>query len=51
MAKETASAATARRSVKKSNVLGALLRGLLAAVAVTVRSRAAITCAGIRRKS
>ena len=36
MAKETASAATARRSVKKSNVLGALLRGLLAAVAVTV---------------
>ena len=36
MAKETASAATARRSVKKTNVLGALLRGLLAAVAVTV---------------
>ena len=36
MAKETASTATARRSVKKTNVLGALLRGLLAAVAVTV---------------
>ena len=36
MAKETASTSTARRSVKKTNLLGALLRGLLAAVAVTV---------------
>ena len=36
MAKEAASAVSARRGVKKAGVLGALFRGLLAAVAVTV---------------
>ena len=36
MAKEAGSAAAVRRNSKKSGVLGALARGLLAAVAVTV---------------
>ena len=36
MAKEAASAVSARRGVKKAGVLGVLFRGLLAAVAVTV---------------
>lgn len=36
MAKEAGSAATVRRGVKKRGVVGALVRGLLAAVAVTV---------------
>lgn len=36
MAKEAASAVSARRGVKKAGVLGTLFRGLLAAIAVTV---------------